>query len=260
MKTIRFKIALLAICFMIAGSVQAQHNNAKYISQSTPGEMDVGKSYPISITMKNTGRSTWKQGGFSLKLINVSESFLKTWGVSSVDVNSSVRPGEQIVFNFTITAPDTEGNFNMQWQMAEGNAFFGEPSANLPIRVSGTSSATKLMMSKNDASFTAQKVPTDMDAGQTYDISLTVKNTGGTTWKPGEYKLKVSATTSDNSNDPWVIPDVELPTDIVSGSEAVLNFKVTAPNSSGAYSIQGQVMKNEVPFGDPSTTVTINVN
>jgi hypothetical protein len=87
--------------------------------------------------MKNTGRSTWKVGNYSLKLTNVYEYLAKTWNVSSVDVNSTVGTGSDIVFNFNVTAPETEGSYNMQWQMANGNAFFGEPSMTVLIRVSG---------------------------------------------------------------------------------------------------------------------------
>ncbi len=143
----KFKLITLSLslCLLLTVSVYSQtrgtsvsetYDNASYLSQSTPGEMSPGQSYGVSITMKNTGRSTWKQGNYSLKLINVTEATTKTWAVSSVDVNSTVSPGNEVVFNFTLIAP-VEGAYNIQWQMAAGNAFFGEPSMNVPIRVSG---------------------------------------------------------------------------------------------------------------------------
>ena len=95
-----------------------------------------GQTYGVSVSMKNTGSSVWSQGNYSLKLINVVESTVKTWSVSSVDVNSTVSPGNEVVFNFTIIAP-VDGSYNIQWQMANGNAFFGEPTINVPVRVSG---------------------------------------------------------------------------------------------------------------------------
>lgn len=113
---------------MIAGSVNSQtqggistgaYDDATYLSQSTPGEMNAGQTYGVSVSMKNNGRSTWKQGNYSLKLINVTEATAKTWSISSVDVNSTVSPGDDVVFNFTIIAP-VEGSYNIQWQMANG--------------------------------------------------------------------------------------------------------------------------------------------
>ena len=108
------------------------YDNASYLSQSTPGIMVPGQSYGVSVTMKNNGRSTWKQGNYSLKLINVTESALNTWSIHNVDVNSTVSPGNEIVFNFTMIAP-VDGSYYIQWQMANGNAFFGEPTMSIPV-------------------------------------------------------------------------------------------------------------------------------
>lgn len=261
MKTSKLTLFFLALNLLLLTGLRAQNDNARYISQSTPGGMDAGKTYGVSITMKNIGRNTWYKGSHSLRLINVPDAYLNTWGVNKVDVNSSVSPGEEVVFNFTVTAPDTvvAGGYTMQWQMANGNAFFGEPTMPVPISVSGISEA-RLKSMKNGSMFTSQKVPTDMDGGQIYNVSITVKNTGGTMWKTGEYKLKVMAISTDNPELAWVIPDVDLPTDVVPGSDVTLVFKVTAPNESGVYNFQTQLAQNGAPFGESSTPVTINVN
>jgi len=240
--------------------ISDQYDNASYLSQSTPGNMLPGQSYGVSVTMKNTGRSTWKQGGYALKLINVNESTVKTWSVSTVDVNSTVSPGNEVVFNFTIIAP-VDGSYNIQWQMANGNDFFGETSSNIPVRVSGPDVPTEVPnIIENNAMFISQSVPSEMETGLTYDVTVTMKNTGLTTWKPGDNKLKVSTTGADNTLNAWVVANVELSGEVAPRSEVVFTFKVTAPNKSGVYNLQSQIVKDGLFFGQPTTNVVINVN
>jgi len=270
MKKFKLITALLALSFMLTGGIYSQsggtsatyeYDNALYLSQSTPGQMVPGQSYGVSVTMKNTGRSNWSQGNYSLKLVNVYESMANTWSVSSVDVNSTVSTGNEIVFDFNIIAPMTEGSYNMQWQMANGNAFFGEPSMTVPIRVSGTDTrAVEPNYILNNALFISQDVKSEMETGLTYDVIVTMKNSGSTTWKTGEFKLKVSTKGADNTLDAWEVANVELSDDILAASEVTFKFKVTAPNKSGVYNFQCQLVKDGTFFGQPTTNVVINVN
>ena len=267
-KKIKLITVLFAMCIILTGSVYSQsggdrvadtYDNAAYLSQSTPGVMIPGQSYGVSVSMKNTGRSVWKQGNYSLKLTNVTEATAKTWSISSVDVNSTVSPGNEVVFNFTIIAP-VEGSYNMQWQMANGNAFFGEPSMTVPIRVSGPTPPVVFDAISNNSLFVSQQGTSTMEAGQTYDFSVTMRNSGSTTWNTGDYKLKVSTKGADNTLNAWTVANVELSFDVSSGNEVTFNFKVTAPNKSGVYNLQCQLMKDGTFFGQPSTNVVINVD
>src|SRR5512135_29582 len=106
MKKFKLITLLLSSCFMLTGIIYSQteagnaydvYDNATYLSQSISGELIAGQSYGVSVTMKNTGRSIWRQGNYSLKLMNVSEATAKTWSISSVDVNSTVSPGNEVV-------------------------------------------------------------------------------------------------------------------------------------------------------------------
>jgi len=274
MKTVRIiksVAVLMVLCFtfMLNINAQAQHsangvatNGAAYLSQSTPGEMAPGKSYGVSVTMKNNGTKVWEKGTYALKLMNANETIANTWGVSKVEVNSSVNPREEIVFNFSLTAPVTEGAYNMQWQMAEGNSFFGEPTMNVPIKVIGISVPVKDSdMIENNAAFLSQKIPNEMDTKETYDVTVVMKNNGLTTWKTGEFKLKVSTKGGDNAVvAPWEVANVELSSDVYANSEVTFNFKVTAPEKDGLYNLQTQLMKNGVFFGEPSTNVIVTVD
>src|SRR5689334_22399533 len=102
MKKFKIIAVFMALCLTLAANIYSQSTNGTnggpgtvsdvfdnsiYLSQSTPGEMSPGVRYGVSVTMKNTGRSTWKQGSYSLKLINTTESAQNTWSVNTVDVN-----------------------------------------------------------------------------------------------------------------------------------------------------------------------------
>ena len=66
----------------------------------------------------------------------------------------------------------------------------------------------------NNAFFVSQNIPSEMETGLTYDVTVTMKNTGSTTWKPGEYKLKVSTKGADNTFNAWEVANVELSDDV----------------------------------------------
>lgn len=269
MKTIKVITVMLVMCLGLSFSAQAQeiargtspqYNNAVYMSQSIPGNMNSGETYRVSVTMKNTGQSVWRQGNYFLRLMSVSESIANTWTVSSVDVNSSVGSGEVVIFNFSLTAPQKGGNYNMQWQMAEGNSFFGEYTMNIPILVSAfTAKQEDINFIENNAKFIYQNVQREMDAGQTYDVTVVMRNTGSTTWKPGQNKLLVSTKGGDNSGT-WSVANVELSDEVYENSEVTFKFKVTAPEKSGTYNFQCQLSKDGLFFGEPTTNVILEVN
>jgi hypothetical protein len=144
--------------------------------------------------------------------------------------------------------------------MANGNAFFGEPTINVPVRVSGTDVKVDENYIENNAMFVSQIIKSEMETGLTYDVSVTMKNTGSTVWLPGVYKLKVSTTGADNTLNAWAVANVELSSDVLPRTEVTFTFKVTAPNKSGVYNLQCQLVKDGLFFGQPSTNVVINVN
>jgi hypothetical protein len=267
MKKFKLITIALALCLGLTAGIYSQsggisskttYNDAIYLSQTTPRDMNAGQSYGVSISMKNSGRSVWRQGNYSLKLINVTEATSKTWSINSVDVNSSVSPGDAVVFNFTIIAP-VEGNYNMQWQMADGNAFFGEPCTTIPIKVIGSVPPPVSDLVTDNAKFVSQTVPGSMEAGQTYDVIVTMKNTGTVTWNPGENRLKISTKGADNTGN-WSVANVELSSPVYSGTDVTFSFKVTAPDKEGYYNFQSQIVKAEKFFGEPSTNVIVNVH
>jgi hypothetical protein len=112
-------------------------NGAAFVSQSVPSSLATGQRVTVTITMRNSGTTTWIPGSYFLMTQNPAAN--TTWGLSAVGLSSSVAPGSNATFTFTITAPATAGTYNFQWQMLQYNvAYFGATTTNVAISVTGS--------------------------------------------------------------------------------------------------------------------------
>lgn len=99
------------------------------LGQSVPATpLVAGHFYPVSITMKNTGITTWTFAGSNpQRLGSQSPQDNTVWGLARVNVPQIVPPGASAIFNFNITAPSTPGTRAFQWRMVqEGITWFGD--------------------------------------------------------------------------------------------------------------------------------------
>ncbi|MFA6376715.1 MAG: NBR1-Ig-like domain-containing protein [Candidatus Paceibacterota bacterium] len=107
----------------------------------------------------------------------------------------------------------------------------------------------------NDAKYIFQDVPPTMAAGETYEATIIMKNTGSTPWNySGNYAL-----ISQNGNI-WGINKINLLfSDLVSNGESKLfEFTVTAPSVPGTYNFQW-AMNNGTQFGQSTPNLSIIV-
>jgi len=102
--------------------------------------LDPGTTISVSVTATNTGTSSWTAAkGYKLASRNPANNTV--WGLNRVALGSdSILEGEMKIFNFDITAPDTLGKYNFQWQMireqeGEEAIWIGEVSENVVITV-----------------------------------------------------------------------------------------------------------------------------
>ena len=112
----------------------------------------------------------------------------------------------------------------------------------------------------NNAQFISQSIPSTMEPGQTYQVSVTFKNTGTTTWtEASSYRLGVQ-NAQDNGN--WVTGRVYIGAgeSIAPGQSKTFTFSVTSPLTPGKYNFQWQMVQEYVQwFGDYSTNVVVPV-
>lgn len=113
-----------------AGLVDAQFVTASGI----PTTMRVGQTAQVSITMKNTGQSTWtKTGTNPYELLSLD----KNWGVARVQLPvDTVAKEQEVSFPITIKAPAATGTYKFKWQMSQRYVQkFGDIAPQPPVSI-----------------------------------------------------------------------------------------------------------------------------
>jgi hypothetical protein len=120
--------------------------------------MITGQQYTVSVSMKNTGSTTWTSTtNFRLGSQNPRDN--TTWLKPANRVNlasgDSIATNQTKTFTFTVTAPSTPGTYNFQWQMVqEGVAWFGDMTQNVAVNVQAGGSKPTTPSNPNPSSGT----------------------------------------------------------------------------------------------------------
>src|SRR5262245_43627954 len=241
---------------------------ALFVSQSVPASMSAGQQYSVSVRMRNTGTTTWTAAqGIRLGAANPYDNY--TWGMNRVSLagGDSIAPGQEKVFTWNVTAPQTAGTYNFQWRMVrDGVAWFGDLTTNLAIAVSVAPTPTRTptpvgIPAPANAVFVNQSVPAAMTAGQQYSVSVTMGNTGGTTWTAGAmYRL---GAINPYDNTVWGTNRVPIAAgeSIAPNQQKTFTWTVTAPPAAGSYNFQWRMVQAGVTwFGGNSTNAVVTVS
>ncbi|MEQ9307535.1 MAG: NBR1-Ig-like domain-containing protein, partial [Marinoscillum sp.] len=119
----------------------ANGNAAVFISQSVPSSVAEGASFTATITMKNTGSTTWTKSSLH-KLGSQNPQDNTYWGSTRVELlaSESISPGNQVTFTLNGTAPSSAGTYNFQWKMVQDNVeWFGSTTDNVLVTVGNSS-------------------------------------------------------------------------------------------------------------------------
>jgi len=111
-----------------------------------------------------------------------------------------------------------------------------------------------------NAAFVSQSVPTTVTTGQSFTVSITMKNTGTNAWTAGQNFRLGSQSPQDNTT--WGLHRVFLAStdSIHQGQTKQFVFTVTAPSTPGVYAFKWGMLQELVTwFGTFSPTVNINV-
>jgi len=228
-------------------------NDAAFVSQSVPATMTAGEAYAVTVRMLNQGTSTWTPGQL-YRLGSQNPQDNTTWGLGRVSLSAgdSVSPGATTTFSFVVTAPSSPGSYNFQWQMVQdGVEWFGAKTPNMAIQV---------VPRVDQAQFVSQSVPSVMTRQNAYSVSVTMKNTGNTTWD-SNYRL---GSQNPQDNGTWGLGRVYLASGetIPPGGSKTFTFTVTAPASPGIYALfQWRMVHEGVQwFGDYSSVVVVTLS
>jgi hypothetical protein len=137
----------------------------------------------------------------------------------------------------------------------KGGANGVKNSAGIPLAADRTWSFTTTSTPADASRIISQSVPSYMVAGRSYTVAITVQNTGTRTWNTGSYSLGFS-----RNNMTWGLNRVALPTSVAPGARVTFKFTIRAPQTSGYYNFQWQMLKDQAAwFGSLTSNVRIAV-
>ena len=111
----------------------------------------------------------------------------------------------------------------------------------------------------DDASFVSYTgVPSKMAAGGTATVTVTMRNTGTTTWTSSAgYKL---GSQRPQDNETWGFSRVSLPSDVAPDATAAFTFTITAPETTGSHRFRWRMIRDtDGWFGGKTEVRTIEV-
>jgi hypothetical protein len=112
-------------------------DDARFVVQSVPATMTAGQQYNITVRMRNSGATTWTASA-GYQLVSQRPQGNTTWGISAVNLPAAlpnVRPGGELLFTFTVTAPPMGGDCAFEWRMVRNGLGFGDFTPVVTIRV-----------------------------------------------------------------------------------------------------------------------------
>jgi PKD repeat protein len=261
-RTISLVIGLILLSLTLPGTVSALTTaslNAQVISTTIPSSMNAGQSYAVSVTMKNTGRTTWNTGSaIHLGGIGNDTGVAAQFGPYRIDIPAgiNVRPNSQYKFTFTMTAPAAPGYYTPKYEMiSDGYGWFGAKAAKTIRVVSNAASVPSAKFVANVTSgqapltvqFTDQSTTTGTcsyawDFDNNGIVDSTSKNPTFTYSTAGTYMAKLTVSNSAGSNSiiktitvtaASVVPTAGFSTN-VTGGNAPLAVKFTDQSTGTA--------------------------
>ena len=228
------------------------YDDALLINTNMPSTIEVNTARTVTVLMRNTGSTLWSPNQVNpYRLGSVNPENNLTWGVGRVELPTGVYPTGNVTFTMNIKAPSVPGTYAFSWQMLrEGLHWFGSSgtrtiTVTAPVPVPAPDPVY-------NAQITGANVPTNMTAGNTYNVSLTFLNTGNVTWNRSDgYRL---GTSSPYDNAVFGFARAEMNTaSVAPGQSATFNFQVTAPAAAGTYIFDwGMLWEYNRRFGQTS--------
>jgi len=131
-------------------------NDADFISQDIPSTMIAERTYPITVTFRNTGDNKWTGAG-DYKLGLISDVLTNPENVAVNDSEDEISAFEGIfrgrpkTFSFNFTAPSQPGYYSLSWRMKQGSSQFGDVSPQTNISIDNNSGPNRIGVAPSGA-------------------------------------------------------------------------------------------------------------
>jgi len=197
----------------------------------------------------------------------------------------TVLPGAAVRAHIAPTGnPDRDGNFfqvetdgagNFTLKVPAGDYWFYVPQTathkalstqgtNVPAGSQGHLLQVQVRddIQGNYAQMVSFTTPQTMTSGQQYEVQVTVRNKGSTTWTSAGGQPWRLGSSAPRDNNRWGMTRVPLPdgTEVRPGETWVFTFNVTAPAQAGSYDMQWQMVQDGREwFGQMTQKVKVTV-
>jgi RHS repeat-associated protein len=112
----------------------------------------------------------------------------------------------------------------------------------------------------NGAGYTSYSAPSQVTPGQSFNVSVTMSNSGSKIWGSSGSQAHWLGTQNPENNMIWGVNRIPLPSStIVPGGSSLFSFTLTAPATAGSYSIQLRMLQEFVEWFGPTVTIPITV-
>jgi hypothetical protein len=208
-----------------------------FVSQSVPGGMVAGKTYPVTVRLRNAGNAPWRASE-GYRLVFTAPAAATPWTTgNTVALPTEVAPGAEVTFQFNVTAPRSTGALAVQWRMTrDGVGVFGAatPQVSVPATV------------VYRAELVDQFAPSTMYSDESGTVTVRVRNTGTHAWNvAGEPKVVLA-----RDNDSYAMPSKNYATGAIQpGQIATFSYKVGPLSPSHTpYRVGGAIWMENISF------------
>jgi N-acetyl-anhydromuramyl-L-alanine amidase AmpD len=242
------------------------HWKAVYDMSKAPSTWLAGQAQTFPVTVTNNGDATWPSTGHAVVDLNVHFSTVAggsrqhgAWLTSDrFALPADLGPGASVTLNVTVTAPSTTGALVLEAEMAKEYDFWFQPGPAVNVTV-----ATAVWK----AAYNLAAVPASWSKGQSQNVTVTVTNTGNTTWSSSGYyrvELDFHFTTQlggATKTAYWLTSNTGgLAADLAPGNSVTVTVTVVAPSTTGSMYLEGEMITEHQFWFAEVSSVPVSVS
>jgi hypothetical protein len=223
------------------------------ISFIYPGQGGGGGGLPPLVTTTTLPSGT-VTAAYSATIAATGGTFPYTWAIASG--SNPVPPGLVLSASGTIGGtPTASGNFGFTVVVTDSASKTAQRNLSILIADSGSGGVGGF-----NAQFVSQSIPTTVQPGGTFQVTITWNNIGTAPWNSGVVNL---GSQNPPNNSTWGKARLGFPPAVTinPGIQAQMSIPITAPLTPGVYQFQWQLTQDGGVgfFGDKSASVAITV-
>jgi hypothetical protein len=215
-------------------------DGATFVSETgAPVSISPGAAFSQSVTFRNSGGAAWT--GVTLAIAQADNGSFP-WGNQSVTLGSAaapIMPGDEITQVFTLTAPTQPGSYILNYVLtsAAGVRLAFSPRQSIAVAAPNTGF--------DNGTVTIIQAPGSLKVGMASTVTVSIHNTGSTTWTTAAYGLQLLRT----GRIALPLPSASLTGPVAPGQSQTITFTILAAPTPGLGGFSVQLSGPNGSFG-----------